>query len=703
MLDPGHDLQAEKAIRSGMPRHHNNNFAKLIVLWLCAGMAGCVQGLGSRTLSPATTPIEETAPNRAATTPNADTEHQSSVQQAGYVEDMASALSDRVKQAVPSGLEFPEAAAAPTASEVVPAPKAVPAELPSEKSAPSFSVKPSNTIGGGKLISLHIDNLDVRKALEILSRQSGMSIVVSPGVSGNVTMDLRDKTAVEILNAIARLCRLKVQNINDIVFVTAESEMPEGEDGKLPVRVYHLDYVRSSDVELMIKPLLSPRGTISSSPDSEVGIKSDGEQAGGNAMAGGDTVIVQDYENVLKAIDGVVAQIDVQPIQVLIEAVIVSVKLNKGMELGVNFALLDGAQNALGVMGSGAAINAAAGFNPASVIGDVGNLVTNGTDFSTTTGTDPTEIANEITSTSEQTTSGMMRGGLAANEGGMKFGWTGRSTTGFIKALESMGDTKVLACPRLLVVNKQRAEIQLGDRLGYKTNTQTQTSTTEKVEFMDIGTLLRLRPFISSDGMIRMEIHPERSSGHLDIRDVPQTNTAQVTTNVMVPSGTTIVIGGLMDNEVTVGYEGLPFLSRLPWIGSLFRDTITSRQKKELIVILTPHIWRPDAPGRLNFLGKPESLGLESRVSTLPKATGDDPPSLFVIPPDAKPADITPPPITRIGHIRPKRQTPSDFYALPRTCPDPCVEPPPLGDMMPDAPLPESVYPFPDEMYSPDP
>lgn len=666
-------------------------------------MAGCVQGFGPRTLSPAPTPIEESAPNRAATTPNAGPDHQSSVQQAGYVEDMASALSDRVKQAMPNGMEFSEATAVPAKPEVVPAPKAEPVELPSEKSAPAFSVKPSNTIGGGKLISLHIDNLDVRKVLEILSRQAGMSIVVSPGVGGNITLDLRDKTANEILNAIARICRLNVQHINDIIFVTAESELPEGEDGNLPVRVYHLDYVKSIDVEEMIKPLLSPRGTISRSPDSEVGIESDIEKAGGNAMAGGDIIIVQDYENVLKSIDRVIAQIDVQPIQVLIEAVIVSVTLKKGMELGVNFALLDGAQNALGVMGSGAALNAAGGFNPASVIGDVANLVTNGTDFKTTVGTEPTEIKNVTTSTSERSTSGMMRKGFSTDENGVKFGWTGRNTTGFIKALEGMGDIKVLACPRLLVLNKQRAEIQLGDRLGYKTSTQTQTSTVEKVEFLEIGTLLRIRPFISSDGMIRMEIHPERSSGHLDLNDVPQTNTAQVTSNIMVPNGTTIIIGGLMDNEIQMEYEGLPFLSRLPWIGSLFRETITTRKKKELIVILTPRIWRPETPDMLNYLGKPNSLGLDSRVSTLPKATGDDPPSLFVIPPDAKPDDITPPPITRIGHVKPKRQTPSDFYALPRTCPEPCIESPPPGDMIPDAPLPESAYPFPDEMYSPDP
>jgi len=491
-------------------------------------------------------------------------------------------------------------------------PKLTPAEevpLPQGEPVPFF---PSTPPPGAKLpgqsppegeqqrISFHVDDAEVRKALEMLSRQANMSILVAPGVSGQVTLDLREKTGEEVLRAIAKLCRLSVHREGDVVYVFNPAEAGQDE---LPVRVYHLNYVRSSDIKTMIKPLLSSRGVISSSPDSAVGIKTDATEAGGNAMAGGEILIIQDQENILQAIDRVVAQLDVQPPQVLIEAVIVSVKLEKGMELGVNFALLDGAGKVLGVVGDGSAINAAAGFTPAGVVTTAGKLA------------------------------GTSTSGFAEAANGLKFGFVGGSTTAFLRALESLGETKVLACPRLLVVNKQRAEIQLGDRLGYKTISQTSTSTTEKVEFMDVGTLLRLRPFISSDGMIRMEIHPERSSGKLDVNGVPQTTSTQVTTNVLVPDGTTIVIAGLMDNEIKTEYEGLPFLSRLPWIGPFFRQTIADRTKKELVVILTPHIWRPEAPCRLNYLGPPRALGLEGRVETAPRGTGKDPPPLYETPP----------------------------------------------------------------------
>jgi type IV pilus secretin PilQ/predicted competence protein len=459
--------------------------------------------------------------------------------------------------------------------------------------------------GGGPLITIHADNQDVRKTLEMVSRQAKMNILVSPGISGAVTLDLRDKTIDETLRAIAKLCNLAIRREKDVLYISTPAEVRQGEQHDLPVRVYHLNYVRSGDLDSMIHPLLSEEGKLTTSPESEMGIKTDAEKAGGNLMAGGEIVVVQDYEQVLKTVDRVVAQIDVQPIQVLIEAVILQVKLEKDMELGINFAVLDGAGNALGVLGNGAAINAAAGFTPASVLTAGGKLV------------------------------GTASSGFAENANGVKFGWVGNNTTGFLRALETRAETKVLASPRLLVLNKQRAEIQLGDRLGYQTATQTQTSTVQKVEFMDVGTLLRLRPFVSSDGVIRMEIHPERSSGALDDAGVPQTHSAQVTTNVMIPDGATIVIGGLIDNETRKDWEGIPFLSRIPVLGYLFRHTIDDTTKKELIVILTPHIVRPECPAATNYLGRPRALGLEGRVSQLPCAEAKDGPSLFEIPPPA--------------------------------------------------------------------
>ena len=434
----------------------------------------------------------------------------------------------------------------------------------------------ARALAAGPLL-LHVDDTDVRKVFEIISRQAKVNILVSPKATGRVTLDLRDMTAEAGLRAVARLCHLTVRREKDILYVYTTAEADQSDDP--PVRVYHLNYLRGSDVQKMIKPLLTKNGTSTTSPDSEIGIKSDANKAGGDSLGGGDVLIVQDCQRVLQAVDRVVAQLDVQPAQVLIEAVIVSVKLDKDLELGVNFATLGGNGTVANVLGNGALLNAAAGFPPPKSSPRRDNS------WATPAAAwpRPSPATSSATSTVPSPVS---------------FGPWKQPTT-----------SEILATPRLLVVNKQRAELQVGDRLGYETATQTQTSTVQTVQFMDIGTQLRLRPFITCDGIVRMEIHPENSTGVLDSNGIPQTSASQVTTNVMVPDGRTVVIGGLIENDTDVTVSGIPLLDRLPWIGCLFRSTIDQPTRRELIVILTPHIWRPQATAELNAVKAPESIG----------------------------------------------------------------------------------------------
>ena len=79
--------------------------------------------------------------------------------------------------------------------------------------------------------------------------------------------------------------------------------------------------------------------------------------------------------------------------------------------------------------------------------------------------------------------------------------------------METVGDTHVIATPRVVCLDKQRAEILIGSQLGYISSTVTETSTAQNVNFLEVGTQLRIRPFISSDGLVRMEVHPELSTG----------------------------------------------------------------------------------------------------------------------------------------------------------------------------------------------
>ncbi len=556
------------------------------------------------------------------------------------------------KPSQPKPIEAPSAQPTPPVAQPETKPAAKPVAKPAEKpvTKPSSSpVEQSKGSGNAEpMITLHVDNLEVSKVMEMISRQAKiLNILVSPGVTGSVTLDLRNKTVDEALQIIAKQCRLTVRRDKDVIYISTLDEFRKIEEDDLPIRVYHLNYVKSGDVIKMVKPILSKKGTISQSPDSDTGYPATSAnapsgtgggsaaggaagKAGGNSMAGGEIIVVQDYEINLKTIDRVIAEIDIQPTQVLIEAVIVSVTLSKDLDLGVNYAVLDNAGNALGVVGDGALLNAAAGFTPASVLA---SPVTNSIRQTTTNGV--------TTTTGTSGSTGKVSTGFVntTDPGGVKFGWSGRNVTGFISALQQRGETKVLAAPRILVLNKQGAVVHLGQNLGYYTTQITQTSSTQVANFMPIGTQLQLRPFVSSDGMIRMEVHPQRSTGALE-NGLPQTTASEVTTNVMVPNGTTIVIGGLIDTQLEHSVNGIPVLMDLPWLGGLFRETSDKQTRRELVVILTPHIWRPQCPTALNALGKPHALGLEKHTTQKGKAETE--PTLYDL--TATPETVAPPP-----------------------------------------------------------
>jgi type IV pilus assembly protein PilQ len=123
--------------------------------------------------------------------------------------------------------------------------------------------------------------------------------------------------------------------------------------------------------------------------------------------------------------------------------------------------------------------------------------------------------------------------------------------------------------------------------------TQTQTSTVQSVDFLETGTQLRLRPFISRDGLIRMEVHPEESTGSVAVENnftLPNKDVTEVTTNIMVRDGCTLVIGGLIHEQLANTASAIPVLGSLPWIGPAFRTTDQPTQRRELIVLVTPRI-----------------------------------------------------------------------------------------------------------------
>ena len=568
---------------------------------------------------------------------------------------------------VPSAVPLPNATApaaaqgSPTAAPVAAQRSTSPAQEPTrppEKPAPT---RPTGDVRAQEiqfdrdgLISMHTNELDVRQLLELISRRSGMNILVSPKVSGTITANFEKVTIQELLGSILKLADLVEKVEGGIHFIYSKEEIKDvaetAKKERIVTKVYRLNYIRADELMVMISPFLSNdvgRKRFATSANYQFGISESStlstggagggaaaaavaaeaaalrpeerEQSsaahslspGGASMASNDMVVIQDYESNLKIIDQIIQRLDVQPVQVLIEAVIISVELDLDKQLGVNFAVVDNLGQQLGTIGAGAVINSNVGFTPASVLTAAGKIASSATP-------DPNDFASPTN--------------------GIKYGFISNNITGFIQALETVGSTKILASPRILVLNKQRAEIQLGYRLGFRsTVTQNIIGTTQQVQFLNTGTLLRLRPFVSSDDMVRMEIHPERSEGvrRSDNR-FAQPTLAELTTNVMVPNGATLVIGGLMEDDDNYTQTGLPGLSRLPILGYLFGTREKTDQRRELVVLLTPHIWSPgQVGGNPDALATQGSKGSRGDVRQAPAATTA---ALAPNPPAATPA-----------------------------------------------------------------
>jgi len=430
------------------------------------------------------------------------------------------------------------------------------------------------------------DDMTIKDALRFLGAKYQKNIVPSGKVTGLVTAGtLYDMTFESALNAILGH-GLKYEERDNVIWVyTADEFKSIMEDlERMEYKVFTLYYISAAEAQKLITPVLSGKGTIQGSSPVEI-VVSTGESisagtGGGDNMALNDTLVLLDYpENIAEA-EKLLAELDVRPRQVLIEATILSATLTEGMEFGVDLNMLGGVS--------------LDGTSSTDQVGTTSSLLT-------TTTTPIAQVAAGAFPGSPLETAGFA---AAAGGSGLRIGVRAGNVAAFITALEEVTDTTILANPKILAVNKQLGQVYIGTKIGYiDQTTQTQTSTTQSVKFLDTGTKLSFRPYIGDDGYIRMDIHPKDSSGTLKANDIPDEFSAELATNVMVKDGQTIVIGGLFRDVVVTSRSQIPLLGDLPLIGGLFRGTSDQTTRQEVIVLLTPHI-----------IDEPEETNSDARV-----------------------------------------------------------------------------------------
>ncbi len=454
-------------------------------------------------------------------------------------------------QPKPAAPEPPQAAK--PAVVVVAAAKADPKIAPAApaKEPASVSVTRPGTF------EIHVRGDDLRGVLQLLSVQGNRNIICTKDIQGTVTVDLYGVTFEQALDAVMVSSGFtSVEQNGSIYIYTLEQKAALLKAKIKPVaRAFKLSYIPAVDAQVLIAPALSEVGKIVVSPASGIGIAPNKTDAGGNSFPNSDTLVVSDVPDALDRVARLLEEIDIKPEQVLVETTILSAKLTENNKLGVNF-------NALG----------------------------GGTDLGKSNATWSTSGAPTLTSDKAVGQSGVnFRTDFTPISGGMTLGIFGNDMAFFITALETVTDVTVIANPKLMIINKQRGEVLVGRRDGYITTTTTDTTTMQTVEYLETGTKLLVRPFVAKDKYIRLEIHPEDSDGGVS-NGLPSQTTTEVTSNILVKDGHTIVIGGLFRENTKSDKSQIPVLGNIPYLGTLFKTNSDSTERNEVIILITPHI-----------------------------------------------------------------------------------------------------------------
>jgi type IV pilus assembly protein PilQ len=492
----------------------------------------------------------------------------------------------------------PLSASAPAAAPESVADDAIPAApTPSPEKGASVTSNQVN-VGPAGTVEIHVNDAKLVEVLRMLSMQSQKNIIATKEVSGTVTANLYGVTVPEALNAILSANGYGYVEKGNFIYVYTKKQLEDMQKAahQMKTEVFRLYYTPAANAQNLIKPVLSTGAQVSLTTPAQSGIASGATDAGGDTHSGGDMLVVTDYPENLERVRGILKQVDQRPQQVLVEATMLAVTLNEDNQLGVNFTILGGVDFSslanVGSAGTGSGLSQAL----------TGGIATN-------------SAANAVND----------RGFVAGQAGGngLQVGIVKNNVGMFINALESVTNSTVLANPKVLVLNKQRGEVHVGNDIGYRgTTTQTETASTEQVQFLSTGIRLIFRPYIGDDGWIRMEVHPEDSDGSLDKTTLlPSKRTTEVTTNVMVRNGHTIVIGGLFRDSNAINKTQVPILGNLPLVGPLFRSQADSTQRQEIIILLTPHIIKDEnayAEASQKLLDDAEQLRVGVRKGMMP-------------------------------------------------------------------------------------
>ncbi len=401
----------------------------------------------------------------------------------------------------------------------------VPAVLTSvgadEKPNPSTPIK-----------NLQFQSADIRSVLTFLADYGGVNVVVSPEVSGTVTIKLSNvmwRTAMDIIGRTYDLAIVDEESgyIRVLPAETYRKEVTEQEKHKLEKRqlaeletkIVKISNSTSDDVVKAVQSLLTDRGQATSDVRSN-------------------SIIIQEVPSNLPRVLEYIAELDKPAKQIKISAQLLEIFSNDLEELGIHW---------------------------------------------TAEGTYTTESGREYPQKGEviadRSADVVGRYRITA----LQHGW---SVDAYVEAIVNSGKGKILAHPEITTVDNKEARIQMGQKIPVK---QFDQSGNVVIKFEEVGTILKVTPHITAKNQILMHLRPERSTYQFDPNGVI-INTNNAETNVIVANGQTAVIGGLTTEDEVESEVGVPILKDIPLLGMLFKFSNKRTESRDLVIFVTPTI-----------------------------------------------------------------------------------------------------------------
>lgn len=411
----------------------------------------------------------------------------------------------------------------------------------------------------GEKLSLNFQSVEIRTVLQVIAEFTGMNIITSDTVTGSLTLRLKDVPWDQAMDIILQSKGLDQRKSGNVLWIAPRDELSAKEKQELenkkqieelmPTRqeMFRLKYHKAADFEKIVKDdkqrILSKRGSAVMDPLTN-------------------TLIVNDVPTKLEEIRNLIEKIDIPSRQVMIEARIVEAREGFSRELGARLGLVRrGATNTY----SGTLKDAGPNLHPvdgtaATVYPE--NLAVNL----------PANNINGYTASSFAALFGSVAGSMIELE---------------LSALESENAGKIVSSPRLVTADRVEAVIEDGQEIPYQ---ESNPNGATSISFKKAVLSLKVTPQITPDGNVIMDLKVNKDSRGVETINGPAIDTKQVQTRVLVENGGTVVIGGIYLESTTNVTDQVPLLGDIPLLGNLFKHKSKNKEKRELLVFISPKI-----------------------------------------------------------------------------------------------------------------